>query len=173
MVETAKYDVIMTEDKVEIRFYHKMLLATIESSSNSLFNILFRYISGANKSSTKISMTSPVITSEKIPMTSPVISGSDSMSFVIPQKYNIETVPKPTDKRVSIKEIPEKYVATIKFRGVADKNSVNKQSEKLLKWVSDKNIEAKDSPFLMQYNPPYIPVFLRRNEIGIEINYNY
>ena len=84
MVETAKYDVVLHKGEYEIRRYHKMILATVENQGSASFNRLFRYITGANKSKTKISMTSPVITSEKIAMTSPVISNSDSMSFVVP-----------------------------------------------------------------------------------------
>jgi hypothetical protein len=171
MVETAGYETIRDEGEYEVRIYDKLILATVENFSGSPFNVLFKYISGANLSEAKIAMTSPVISSEKIPMTSPVISTSNSMSFVLPSKYSIQDAPQPTDKRVSIEEIPERYVATVKFRGIAWKDKVRDQTEKLLEWVSKEDFKAKGKPFLMQYNPPYIPGFLRRNEIGIEIDY--
>jgi hypothetical protein len=171
MVETAGYETIREEGEYEVRIYDKLILATVENFSGSPFNVLFKYISGANLSEAKIAMTSPVISSEKIPMTSPVISTSNSMSFVLPSKYSIQDAPQPTDKRVSIEEIPERYVATVKFRGIAWKDKVRDQTEKLLEWVSKEDFKAKGKPFLMQYNPPYIPGFLRRNEIGIEIDY--
>jgi effector-binding domain-containing protein len=171
MVETVKYEVILKEWNFEIRLYPKILVATVRDTTDSNFNILFQYISGANMSKTKIAMTSPVISSEKIAMTSPVISTPQSMSFIIPTKYDVDTVPEPTDKRISIEEIPEKKVATVRFRGFTRKGDVEEQSERLLKWLSDKKIDLTGVPFLMRYNPPYIPWFLRRNELGVEVNH--
>lgn len=116
-------------------------------------------------------MTSPVITSEKIAMTSPVLSNTESMSFVLPPEYTMETAPEPKDIRVSINEIPEKYVATVRFRGFAWKQSVAKQTQRLLDWLDRNEIKYSGKTFLMQYNPPYTPSFLRRNEIGIKVEY--
>ncbi len=65
MVETPKYEVSRRLDGVEIRKYPQMFLATAKGDAD-LFGILFRYITGANKGSNKISMTAPVITPEKI-----------------------------------------------------------------------------------------------------------
>ena len=171
MVETAEYMVIGKKDEFEIRRYPKMLVATVRSGADSRFSQLFRYISGENKSKTKISMTSPVITSEEIPMTAPVISSGETMSFVVPSKYTIETVPTPSDSRVIIEESPERFIATVRFRGFAWKDEVEKQKKKLYAWLEAENISATSAPFLMQYNPPFLPGFMRRNEIGIEIEY--
>lgn len=171
MVETAKYDVLREEGDFEIRRYHEMIVASVEDPNGSQFRVLFNYISGANRSKQKINMTSPVISSEKIAMTSPVINSTDSMSFVVPEKYNMETVPEPTDERVTLNKIPERHVATVRFSGFAWKNSVNKQTKRLLDWVTGEELEMKGKPFLMQYNAPYVPGFLRRNEIGVEIEY--
>jgi hypothetical protein len=172
MVETAKYDVVLEDSEFEIRRYHKMLVATVSSPVGSQFNRLFQYISGNNKAKSKIDMASPVITSEKIEMTAPVLSSEESMSFVVPPKYDIGTVPEPTDPNVSISDVPERYVATIRFRGFAWKESVNKKTRRLFEWLSTEGIEHKGKPFLMQYNPPFVPGFLRRNEVGVEIEYN-
>ena len=172
MVETAKYDVVQSDGEFEIRRYHRMIVATVDNMGGSGFNRLFRYITGSNKSKSKIDMTSPVITSEKIAMTSPVISSSDTMSFVAPAEYTMETIPEPTDSNVKISEVPEKYMATIRFRGFAWRDSVQKQTTKLNEWLNDNKIIAKGPPVLMQYNPPFVPGFLRRNEIGIEIEYS-
>jgi effector-binding domain-containing protein len=171
MVETAKYDVILKEEEYEVRRYHKMLVATTVGVTGSQFNRLFNYISGSNKAKSKISMTSPVITSEKIAMTAPVISTDEAMSFVVPSEYEWDTVPEPTDPNVNIHEVPERYVATIRFRGLAWRNEVKEKTNKLLEWLKGKGIQHKGAAFLMQYNPPFIPGFLRRNEVGIEIEY--
>jgi hypothetical protein len=171
MVETAKYDVVLEAGEFEVRRYHKMLVATVSSPAGSQFNRLFQYISGNNKAKSRIDMTSPVITSEKIEMTAPVLSSDESMSFVVPQKYDVGTVPEPNDQGVSISEVPERYVATIRFRGLAWKDAVNKKTNRLFEWLSTEGIKHKGKPFLMQYNPPFVPGFLRRNEVGVEIEY--
>ena len=171
MVETARYDVVLAESEFEVRHYSKMLLVTTIGSAGSQFNRLFKYISGGNKAKSKIAMTSPVITSEKIAMTSPVISRGESMSFVVPSKYELGSVPEPIDPSVSIEEVPDRYVATIRFRGLAWRDSVRDKAGRLLEWLSGKGIQPKGEPFLMQYNPPFIPGFLRRNEVGVEIEY--
>lgn len=171
MVETAKYSVIQKEGDFELRKYEKMLVATAKDAS-SKFQVLFRYITGSNRSKSKIDMTSPVITSEEIAMTSPVLSDGQTMSFVVPYEYDLDSVPDPTDPRITINEVPERYVATVQFRGFAWKSGVKKQTDRLEKWVEEKGLVMISAPFLMQYNPPYVPGFLRRNEIGVEIDYS-
>ncbi len=168
MVETAKYEVILKEGQFETRKYKEMLLATVKGASDR-FQTLFRYISGSNRSKSKIAMTSPVISSEKIAMTSPVFSDENVMSFVVPSEFTSATVPEPIDSHVSIEVIPERIVATIRFKGFASNDSMAKETSKLLEWIKMKGYVMKGSPFLMQYNPPFVPGFMRRNEIGIEI----
>ena len=170
MVETAKYEVVLKEDEFEVRRYERMLVVTARDAP-SKFQVLFKYITGSNRSRSKIEMTSPVITSEKIAMTSPVLSDGDTMSFVVPYEYDDDSVPEPTDPRVSIDVVLERYVATVRFKGFAWKDGVRKQKEKLLKILEEKGLTLKGEPFLMQYNPPYVPGFLRRNEVGCEIEY--
>jgi hypothetical protein len=170
MVETPSYEIIGKIDDIEIRRYSKLILATVSSDSlNSPFNILFNYISGNNLGSNKISMTAPVITPEKIEMTTPVINVEDSMSFILPSKYNIENTPKPLDERIVINEIPERKIAVLRFRGWARKKNVEGQKNKLISILKDNNVKTVGNPFLMRYNSPWTPGLIRRNEIGIEI----
>ena len=169
MVETAKYEVILKEGDYEVRRYDRMLIATVKGTSDR-FQRLFRYISGSNRSKSKIAMTSPVISSEKVAMTSPVLSDSETMSFVVPSEYKMDTVPEPSDPYVSIEVVSERVLATIRFSGFAWKDSVEKETNKLLGWIESKGYVLKGSPFLMQYNAPFVPGFMRRNEIGVEID---
>ena len=172
MVETAKYDVVQKDDSFEIRRYHEMLVAQVDQTLYPGFNTLFQYISGKNTSKSKIDMTSPVITSEKIAMTSPVVSTPSTMSFMVPSEYTMENVPEPTNPEIVIVKIPERYVATIRFRGFAWKNEVRKRTEQLMDWLHMRGIKTEGSAFLMQYNPPFVPGFMRRNEVGIVVVYD-
>ena len=131
MVETPRYEVSRRLDGVEIRKYPQMFLATAKGDAD-LFGILFRYITGANKGSNKISMTAPVITPEKLAMTSPVFTDAESMSFIIPSNYTRETIPEPTDPHITIQEQPIKSLAVLRFSGWARDNTVEKKKKILL-----------------------------------------
>lgn len=69
-------------------------------------------------------MTAPVITQEKknapIAMTAPVMTNEEdkktTMTFSMPKKYTMKTLPKPTDKRISLSEVPAKKFAAMTFR---------------------------------------------------------
>jgi len=143
MVETPSYEVLRRIDEVEIRQYPKLILATVSGDDvRAPFRILFDYISGKNSGESKISMTAPVITPERIEMTAPVISGSGSMSFVVPSKYTMESVPVPNDGRVSIQEVPERKIAVIRFRGWARDKSVEKHKARLISVLLRNGVET-------------------------------
>jgi hypothetical protein len=174
MVEHVRYDVVKKMDTVEIRRYPKILLATVKGMpDNEAFSILFEYIAGKNRSSKNIQMTAPVISSEhspeKIPMTVPVVSGRNSFSFVMPSSYSVYTIPEPADSRMVIEDVPERLVAVITFRGRTGPRTVQKRTEALLGVLKRHSIQPRDEPFLMRYNPPFTPGFLRRNEIGVQV----
>jgi hypothetical protein len=170
MVETPSYEVLTRIDEVEIRLYPRLILATVSGDGvRPPFRILFEYISGGNSGGSKISMTAPVITPERIDMTAPVISGGGSMSFVVPSKYTMESVPVPNDGRVRIHEVSERKLAVIRFRGWAREKSVERQKSALISVLQKNGVETIGEPFLMRYNSPWTPGFMRRNEIGIEI----
>ncbi len=150
--------------------YPALVLATADNSQNDAgFNLLFAYISGSNKARDTIPMTAPVITSQKIPMTSPVVSDATSMSFVMPTGKTREETPDPLDSRVRIVTIPEREVAVIHFTGYASPQEVDAVTLRLQEGLKKAGIETVGQPFLMRYDTPWMPGFLRRNEVGIEI----
>jgi hypothetical protein len=170
MVEKAPYQVIKQIDEVEIRHYPQTILAVAPNSENdSGFNLLFNYIQGANTPQKKISMTAPVITSEKIPMTAPVISDQHYMAFVLPSSYSKDAVPTPTNPQVEIKNQPPRTLAVKRFSGRANKRDIERQLDILYTTLQNHNIQTKNESFLMRYNSPFAPGFIRRNEVAIEI----
>jgi effector-binding domain-containing protein len=170
MVETARYEVAGRIGEVELREYPELMLATVTGQGdNSAFRLLFSYISGENRTRKKIPMTAPVITSEKIEMTAPVISDGNSFSFVMPLKYKLEEIPEPLDSRIRIQKIPARRLAVIRFKGYARQKSVNEVKARLLSALQTSGIATVGEPFLMRYNSPWTPGFMRRNEVGIEV----
>ena len=170
MVETAPYEELERIGDVELRKYPALRIATVRGvSENEAFGFLFRYISGRNRTRKKIAMTAPVISSETIAMTAPVISDEVSLSFVMPAGYTIDDLPEPLDEEVKTEEIPARYLAVIRFRGTTDEASVEKMTRRLMDTLREQGIPITGTPFLMRYNPPFIPAIFRRNEVGVEI----
>lgn len=169
--QTINYTVERKIDDVELRQYPPMVLATVRGmGDNDAFRILFKYISGHNRSVKKIPMTAPVMSTEaRIPMTSPVVSSRESFSFVLPPSYQSEEIPAPLDSRSTLERIPQRRVAALRFRGVATGNAVAEKTRQLLDTLAKHEIPAKGTVFLMRYNAPFTPGFIRRNEVGIEV----
>ena len=170
MTETIAYEETGDMGDLEFRKYPPIILATVTGTNeNENFWILFRYITGNNRSGKKLPMTSPVITAERITMTTPVISEENAMSFVLPAAYRMKEVPVPIDTRIRIHEIPARELAVIRFSGRASASDVAQVRERLLKKIEESNTAVAGTPLLMRYNAPYTPGFMRRNEVGIEI----
>ena len=184
--ETLKYKVIQEDSDKEIRLYPSYIRAkttvkgTFKSSQSKAFKRLAGYIFGGNKSNEKMEMTSPVIqkqkaSSKKISMTSPVIQAKNKegwvMSFVMPSKYKMDTLPKPDDKNVVLEEMSESTRAVIKFTGFWSETKNQRKAEELKKWVEAKTqfTISSESQFA-GYNPPWTLPFLRRNEVHFELN---
>lgn len=174
MTDTVRYEVFKTIEQIEIRRYPKLILATVEGLDDSdSFQILFDYISGNNQPTRKIAMTAPVMSGrrseKKIAMTAPVLSTDSAFSFVLPTEFTPETVPVPLDPRLRLEEVPERVLAVIRFHGVARGGLVEREQTELLSVLKRNGIKPIGEPFLMRYNPPFMPGFVRRNEIAVEI----
>jgi hypothetical protein len=156
--------------EIEFRHYPALVLATVDSSGNDDgFNLLFAFISGNNKARDTIPMTAPVIISQKIPMTTPVLSDETSMSFIMPEGKSRDQIPDPLDNRVKIVTLPEREIAVIRFSGDTPEKEVDATTSRLQEGLKNAGISTAGRAFLMRYDSPWTPGFLRRNEVGIEI----
>jgi len=181
-IEKPKYTLLEKEGEFEIRQYQSYLIAetmvqaNFNDAGNVAFRRLFNYISGKNKTKKSISMTAPVNQStspEKISMTAPVNqqqSGENySVSFVMPSKYSLETLPEPLDPEVTIKEIPAHKVAAIRYSGTWNQKRYEAKKASLEEFIRRKELVATSEPIFARYNPPFELWFLRRNEVIIPV----
>lgn len=185
-IEIRKYtDHIMAHVDVDASFDDAMGIG---------FRILANYIFGGNKKRSSIDMTVPVseekVESERISMTTPVTEESlkesenikmttpvteektgniHRISFVMPAKYTLDTLPEPDDKRIKIEEVKEQKMAALKFNGRVKEKLASEEIEELNQWLSKEGINPKSNFIVAQYNHPAVPGFLRRNEILVEI----
>ncbi len=183
-IEIPEYRVVEQDGSFELRAYSSYLIAETEveagfmNAGNIAFGRLFRYISGANTAQAEIAMTAPVEQSsqgEKIAMTAPVeqakADGVYRVGFVVPRKYNRETVPKPTDPRVSIREVPARIVAVWRYSGRWTEENFREHEQDLRRAVQARGLQAVsgDSAIIARYDAPFIPWFMRRNEVLIPL----
>lgn len=185
-IEIPQYRVLEQEGAYELREYAPYLLAETEVESgfmnagNVAFGRLFRYISGANSAQTEIAMTAPVEQGsrregEKIAMTAPVEQsrgeGVYRVGFVVPRKYSRDTVPKPLDPRVSIREVGARKVAVWRYSGRWTEENFREHEQQLRQILTRKQLPAEpgDSAIIARYDAPFMPWFMRRNEVIIPL----
>lgn len=87
------------------------------------------------------------------------------VSFVMPGSFTLVTLPQPSHPRVRLRELPARTVAAIRFRGWWRPGTVQRQRQSLERWMHGAALQPAGEPVYARYNPPYIPWFLRRNEI--------
>ncbi len=179
-IEEPDYRVEQKYPEFEIRGYTPYLVAetkvdsAFEDAADQGFRRLFRYIAGENTARRKIEMTAPVIQAgQKIDMAAPVIqsgaSGSYAVSFVMPRSWTAETIPLPTDKSISLRVIPASRMAVVRYSGTWSVKNYEASLARLRTALSRANLTAAGEPLWARYDPPFMPWFLRRNEILIPL----
>jgi len=181
-IEEAKYSVVQQAGKFETRDYEPYLLAEVEvdgsfeEAGNKAFRFLFKYISGTNQPQDEISMTAPVSQvskGEDISMAAPVSqtrSGAKFVvSFLMPAQYTLETIPKPTDPAVSIRQVPAQRMAVVRYSGRWTQANYEKNKKALESWISGQKLDVMGEPVWARYNSPFSLWFMRRNEILIPV----
>ena len=178
-IEKPAYAVDRKDGDFEVRAYPTQVVAetlvegTLEEAGNAGFRILFRYISGGNRTKTKINMTAPVgqeqSEGEKIAMTAPVgqqaASNQWAVTFMMPSSYSMEALPEPVDDRVRLRAVPAARMAAVRYSGWWSKKRYDLNLGRLREWIIRQQLEVSGEPVWARYNPPFTPWFLRRNEI--------
>ncbi len=181
-IEKAKYTVLEKEDDFEIRQYDPQVVAEtyvegdLEEAGNEGFRRLYGYISGDNRKKQSISMTAPVgqeADSEKIAMTAPVGQEKKDnrwrITFLMPAEYSQETLPEPTDSRVKLVQDPGRLMAAIRYSGTWSEEGYEKNKALLEDYIRKHGLTITGEPIWARYDPPFMPWFLRRNEVLIPI----
>ena len=182
-IEEAKYEVVKKDNKFEIRDYAPHILAEtvvegdVKDAGNKAFKRLFRYISGDNRSRDKVAMTAPVSQQpmrEKIKMTAPVgqrrVQEKWAVSFMMPASYTLETLPEPEDPNITLRQVPARRMAAVRYSGFWSEKRYLKYKSELESWIHERGLNIVGEPIWARYNPPFTPWFLRRNEILIPVD---
>ena len=143
------------------------------------FMKLFRYISGANESEQKISMTTPVFMQQSTVESGDQAEMTVQMGFVMPKKVAVEGVPSPTGPDLQVRKRAGGRFAVLRFSGRLNAKLAEESEAKLRAWMETKGLIADDSTPTSgnrgsgvesaSYDPPFTPGPLRRNEVLIRL----
>ncbi len=171
--ESAEYKVIASDGKFEVREYPDLMLVATTTKRDAQgrdgsFMRLFRYISGANQSDKKISMTTPVF------MENDKADSAVQMGFVMPKKVALDGVPLPTGEGVDVRRRVGGRFAVLRFSGQLSTKLAKESETKLRNWMATQGLVADDSVETSGvetagYDPPFTPGLLRRNEVLIRL----
>jgi hypothetical protein len=179
--EEPKFELISRQDHIELRRYPAFIVAEtfvegdMDAASGKGFRAIADYIFGNNvaadsaldKGSEKIAMTAPV-TME------PANAASQGakrwrVHFVMPCTYTLNTLPKPNNPAVQLREVPAKTWAVLSYSGFNTEAGIQQRTDELVAWLAAQKIKTTGSPQLARYNPPWTLPMFRRNEIMLEI----
>ena len=180
------YEVIKkTEGKdIEVRQYKEMIVAktSVKAEYKDAQSIMFKrlagYIFGKNASDEEIGMTAPVIQKdskegENIGMTAPVFQNKTGdtweMTFVMPARYTMETIPKPVDPTVVLEKEPPKTTAALRFSGFLSEDNIEEHKAELKQWVRASGYKEVSAYRSAGYDAPFTIPFLRRNEVLVDV----
>ncbi len=188
-IEEPAYQVARKTDAIEIRSYAAYMVAETRVDSgfadagNAAFSPLFKYISGNNRRREKIEMTAPGNQSpaaergQAIEMTAPVSQSRDPegrngyvVSFAMPARFGPDNIPQPEDPRVTVREVPARTMAVLAYTGTWSQERYAAHERTLMDEVARAGLKPRGAGQFARYNAPFVPWFLRRNEVMVEID---
>ena len=185
MTEEQPFDVVRRYDGFDLRRYPSHVVAEVtvrlpfEQAGNKAFGSLFGYISGRNRSQTKVAMTAPVVqsagSSQKVAMTAPVIQhrtdeGGYAVAFILPASMTEETAPRPTDPDVRLRTVPPSLAAVTRYSGRWSQDSYERHCADLIAAIEAEGLMMVGTPRFARFDPPFKPWVLRRNEVIVDVD---
>ncbi len=119
----------------------------------------------------KIEMTAPVTQrpAGNAPSTTAVGADRYVVSFVMPQRFTLESLPEPIDPRIELRREPERLMAVRRYSGRWTKENYQREERELLQAVRKHGYEPVGTPIYARYNSPFSLWFMRRNEVMVEV----
>jgi hypothetical protein len=195
--EEPDYEVLKSEGDFELRRYAPYIVAQtivegdFEDAGGEGFTRLADYIGGGNRSGPEIEMTAPVAQEAAPQTTNPKASSKEApgserieagafvggegqsgkwrVAFVMPSEYTMETLPEPADESISLKAKPGGLMAVVEYSGWWSRENYEENLEQLRNAIDRHGLRAVGDPVWARYDPPFMPWFLRRNEIWIPV----
>ncbi len=121
-------------------------------------------------------MTAPVgerAEGRKLEMTAPVgeraVDGAWVVTFTMPAGEALAILPEPDHVAISLRKLPTTRVAVHRSRGRWTDTRFAEQTDALRAWTSTRGFRIAGEPEVNRYEPPWVPWFLRRNEVWLTL----
>lgn len=193
-IEQPRHTVERDDGRFQLRRYAPYVVAEVEVAGDQKkavqagFRKLAGYIFGGNQGRASIAMTAPVAQApavqppaasrrgQTIAMTAPVAQtpttpGRWTVQFMMPAAWSLAELPRPNDPDVTFRAQPARRMAVVTFSGVAGQKTYAQRTAELQTWIAAQGLKPQPAaaPVLAQYDPPWTPWFMRRNEVQIEV----
>ena len=191
-VEEPKFEVLTKDGSHEVRRYAPVIVAEtlvdgdMDAASGKGFRVIADYIFGNNRAAGPVAGAAEAQASEKIAMTAPVVAepvdgsaGAAEASlngatrwrihFVMPRQYTMDTLPRPNNTAVQLRELPPTVFAVVSYSGLNTAARVQQKTEELQRWMASRNLQPLGTPQLARYDPPWTLPMWRRNEVQIQV----
>ncbi|SFG03954.1 SOUL heme-binding protein [Halopelagius inordinatus] len=168
-------ETVETLGDAELRRYPATVaVETVAPSEHRAFGRLVRYASGNNDAETGLSALPTVVSEGERP---PAASGSESaddavrMAFYLPETYDVESTPRPSDPNVRVVERPARTLAVTPVPRWSVGNRVERARERLLSNLrgESRDIDVVGDPFVLRYDGPGASSSLRASEVAVEV----
>ena len=171
-LDCPKYTLVAKKTGYEIRAYapSKWVGTTITGTSyreaaETGFDLLFKYISGANSANEKIPMASPVAT-KIVPGPGSTGEKNFTVLFFTPFAYQANT-PTPTDPQLALVSLPAITAYVTSFSGYENDAELQERTLELVNHLNKDGVAyVKDFYFTAGYDPPF-RVIGRHNEVWL------
>lgn len=188
--EEPRFQILQQTDDYELRRYEPYRVAEVEvrgafeGVGSEAFKILAGYIFGDNQGEVKMEMTAPVnqrpaetrSSGTRLEMTAPVTQRPQGVtpdtyviSFVMPARFTLETLPRPNNPRIVLREEPARRVAARRYSGSWSEDRYREEERSLLEALKRDGLQPKGAPIYARYNSPFSLPMFRRNEILVPL----
>jgi hypothetical protein len=181
-VVVPQYEVLDSYSDMEVRHYAGRVVAevTVDGSARQAsrrgFKLLAAYIYGSNHAAAAGDGTSGARrrhTRKVIARTASVDRRRDGdhwvVTFTMPPEYTLETLPRPNDSRIQLREIPPTTYAVANFRGRPAERTVTRRTDDLADRVQEIGREQQGEAVYARFDGPWKPRFLRRYELMVPV----
>ena len=81
----------------------------------------------------------------------------------------METLPQPLNPEIILKRVPARLMAAITYSGTWSRKRYDEKKALLESFIKKEGLRPLGEPVFARYNPPFMPWFMRRNEVLIPV----